>query len=151
MRTTTRTRRVALAAAAVFLGLQAVPVERGNPPVDQSRTIFAAEAPPAKVEAVLRRSCQDCHSNQTRWPWYSYVAPVSWIVAQDVHRARRQMNFSEWAGYSEKKREERLNGICEQLVNGDMPEGKYAIIHRSARVSEDERGAVCKWVEGSQR
>lgn len=139
-----------MVSAAVFLGLQAIPVERGNPPVDPARTIFATEALPAKVEMVLRRSCADCHSNQTRWPWYSYVAPMSWIVAHDVHAARRQMNFSEWAGYSEKKREERLNGICEQVVNGDMPEGKYALIHRRARVTEDERAAICQWVERSR-
>ena len=143
--------KVGIAAAAVFAGLQAIPVDRSNPAVHQSRTIFAREALPPTVETVLRRSCADCHSNQTRWPWYSYVAPTSWIVTHDVHAARRQMNFSEWAGYSEKKREERLNGICEQVVNGDMPEGKYALIHRRARVTEDERAAICQWVERSQR
>ena len=143
--------KVAIAALIVLAALQLVPVDRRNPPTDQVRSIFKAESLPPTVETVLRRSCQDCHSNQTQWPWYSYVAPVSWIVAQDVHKARRQMNFSEWAGYSEKKREDRLNGICEQVVNGDMPEGKYALIHRRARVSEDERQAVCQWVEQAQR
>jgi Haem-binding domain len=143
--------KVATAAVVVFAGMQAIPVDRRNSPLDSSRTIFASEAMPVNVAGVLRRSCQDCHSNQTHWPWYSYVAPMSWIVASDVHKARRQMNFSEWAGYSEKKREERLNGICEQVVNGDMPEGKYALIHRRARVSEDERRAVCQWVESAQR
>jgi len=143
--------KVAIAGIAVFAGLQAIPVDRRNPPVEASRTIFAREALPAKVESVLRRSCQDCHSNQTRWPWYSYVAPMSWIVAHDVHAARRQMNFSEWAGYSDKKRESRLNGICEQVVNGDMPEGKYALIHRGARISEDERVAICQWVERARQ
>jgi len=146
-----RARTVAIVAATVFIGLQAIPADRGNPPVNPAQTIFATEALPAKVEIVLRRSCQDCHSNQTRWPWYSYVAPLSWIVAHDVHAARRQMNFSEWAGYSEKKREERLNGICEQVVNGDMPEGKYALIHRRARITEDERAAICQWVERSRQ
>ena len=143
--------RVLIAGIAVFAGLQVIPVDRSNPPVEASRTIFASEALPPKVEAVLRRSCQDCHSNQTQWPWYSYVAPMSWIVAHDVHAARRQMNLSEWASYSDKKRESRLNGICEQVVNGDMPEGKYALIHRRARVTEDERAAICQWVERSRQ
>jgi hypothetical protein len=143
--------KVAIAGVIVFAGLQLIPVDHSNPPAVASHSIFATDALPPKVEAVLRRSCQDCHSNETHWPWYSYVAPMSWIVASDVHKARRQMNFSEWAGYSEKKREERLNGICEQVVNGDMPEGKYALIHRRARVSEDERRAVCQWVESAQR
>jgi len=143
--------RVLIAGIAVFAGLQVIPVDRSNPPVEAARTIFASEALPPKVEAVLRRSCQDCHSNQTQWPWYSYVAPMSWIVAHDVHAARRQMNLSEWASYSDKKRESRLNGICEQVVNGDMPEGKYALIHRRARVTEDERAAICQWVERSRQ
>jgi len=143
--------KVAIAAFAVFAGLQLIPVDRSNPPVIESRTIFAREALPAKVETVLRRSCQNFHSNQTRWPWYSYVAPISWIVAGDVHKARQHMNLSEWAGYSEKRREEKLNGICEQVVNGDMPEGKYALIHRRARVSEDERAAICQWVERARQ
>ena len=143
--------KVVIVAVAVFAGLQVIPVDRSNPPVEAARTIFASEALPPKVEAVLRRSCQDCHSNQTQWPWYSYVAPMSWIVAHDVHAARRQMNLSEWASYSDKKRESRLNGICEQVVNGDMPEGKYALIHRRARVTEDERAAICQWVERSRQ
>ena len=139
--------KLAIVAVTVFVGLQAIPVDRRNPPVEPSRTIFGSEALPSTVEMVLRRSCQDCHSNQTRWPWYSHVAPISWIVAHDVHAARRQMNFSEWADYSNRKKEEKRNGICEQVVNGDMPEGKYALIHRPARVTEDERAAICRWVE----
>jgi len=142
--------KVVIVALAVFAGLQVIPVDRSNPPVEASRTVFASEALPAKVEIVLRRSCQDCHSSQTRWPWYGYIAPASWIVAHDVHAARRQMNLSEWAGYSQEKREAKLNGICEQVINGDMPEGKYAVIHRSARVTEDERTAICRWVENSR-
>jgi len=142
--------KIAVAAVVLFAGVQLVPVDRNNPPVDSSRTLFVREAMPAQVAGVLRRSCLDCHSNQTRWPWYSYIAPTSWIVAHDVHAARRQMNFSEWAGYSDKKREEKLDGICEQVVNGDMPEGKYALIHRRARITAEERVLICQWVESSR-
>ena len=144
-----RAKRVALAAVALAAGAQLVPVARDNPPAPAPHLVYAT-APPV-VRAVFDDSCKNCHSNQTVWPWYSYVAPFSWIVAHDVHAARRQMNFSEWAGYSEKKREERLNGICEQVVNGDMPEGKYALIHRRARITEDERTAICQWVERSRQ
>jgi len=143
--------RIVVIVFVVLAGIQLIPVDRRNPAADPSHAIYATEPMPAEVKAVFERSCNDCHSSQTRWPWYSYVAPTSWIVAHDVHAARRQMNFSEWAGYSEKKTEERLNGICEQVVNGDMPEGKYALIHRRARVTEDERAAICQWVERSQQ
>src|SRR6478672_7737844 len=73
-----------------FLAAQIVPVTRVNPPVEGDLTA------PADVKAVLRRACYDCHSNETVWPWYSHVAPVSWLVADDVNKGRRHWNFSTW-------------------------------------------------------
>jgi len=137
-----------MVAVVVFLVVaQLIPVSRRNAPVDPSKTIYAKEKVPAKVQGVFTRSCQNCHSNQTAWPWYSYVAPVSWMIADDVHSARKKMNLSEWGGYSAKKREETLEEICEQVTNGDMPDAKYLLMHRSARLSAEERAAVCQWTE----
>jgi len=141
-------KRVGLAAGALLLGIQFIPVNRRNPPVDPSKTIYASQAVPANVRAVLERSCQDCHSNQTVWPWYSYVAPVSWVVAHDVHQARGKMNFSEWATYAEKKKADRRESICDEVMNDDMPDGKYAFVHRRARLTQDEREAICEWTQG---
>jgi len=73
-----------------FLGVQLVPVDRTNPPVE------SAVAAPAEVRSILRRSCFNCHSYETEWPWYGYVAPLSWLVAHHVHEAREEMNFSTW-------------------------------------------------------
>ena len=76
------------------MAIQLVPISRTNPPVE---TEIAA---PANVQAILTRSCYDCHSNKTAWPWYSHVAPVSWLVASDVSGARKKMNFTPWNAYS---------------------------------------------------
>ncbi len=140
-------KRIVLAVCLGLAGIQLIPVERRNPPEDPSHTIYAAESVPGEVKAVLQGSCNDCHSNQTRWPWYSYVAPVSWMVSHDVHEGRKQMNFSEWSTYTEKRRDQKLEEICEQVTNGDMPDGKYALIHRSARPTQEQRDAVCEWTE----
>jgi hypothetical protein len=134
-----------LVVIAVALAVQLVPAQRVNPP---SRG--AVSAPP-EVEATLKRACYDCHSNETVWPWYSHVAPVSWLVAHDVHHARKKMNFSEWGGYSAQRREDRLEEICEQVTNGEMPDRKYAIFHREARVTPQERDAICQWTEDSRQ
>lgn len=99
---------------------------------------------------MFTRSCQNCHSNETAWPWYSYVAPVSWIIADDIHSARKKMNLSEWSNYSAKQREEALEEICEQVTNGDMPDSKYLLMHRGARLSSEDRIAVCQWTEDSR-
>ena len=143
--------RIGLGLLAALMVSQFIPVDRHNPSIDPSKTIYATEKLPAPVQAVFTRSCQNCHSNQTVWPWYSYVAPVSWMIASDVHGARKKMNFSEWGGYPANKREEKLEEICEQLTNGDMPDLKYTLLHRGARITAEERAAVCQWTEDSRQ
>jgi hypothetical protein len=145
-------KRVGLAVvAAVFAVTQLVPVDRHNPSANVSMSIEMSEKVPAPVERVLRSSCLNCHSNRTSWPWYSYVAPVSWVVAHDVRAGRRKLNFSEWGAYSGEKREQKLEEICDQVINGDMPNPKYLWVHRSARPTSAEREAICQWTEGSRK
>lgn len=144
-------KRVGIAVLVLLLASQLVPMNRHNPGVDPSKTIYVTEKVPPKVKAVLERSCKNCHSSETSWPWYSYVAPASWIIAHDVHQARKEMNFSEWGSYSAKRKGEKLEEICEQLTNGDMPDPKYALVHRNARITPEERGAVCQWTEDSRQ
>jgi len=136
---------VALALRVLIVGAQSVPVARDNPPAPAANAAYASAA--ANVRAVFDGSCKNCHSNQTAWPWYTYVAPFSWMVTHDVHQGRKHLNFSEWSTYSPKKREEKLEAICDQVINGEMPDGKYLLIHRSARLTQDDREAVCAWVE----
>jgi len=140
-------KRIALGTLLLLVGAQLVPVDTRNPPTPPANSIYAAESVPPNVRAIFDSSCNNCHSNETRWPWYSHVAPFSWIVAHDVHRGRRLMNFSEWAGYGEKKRDQKLEDICDQLMNGDMPDGKYLLIHRSARLSQEQKESVCRWTQ----
>lgn len=102
---------------------------------------------PSNVEAIIKRSCYDCHSNHTSWPWYSSVAPVSWLVADDVVHGRKKMNFSDWTALSESKREARLNEICEQIKADEMPLPKYLILHGDAKLSQADKDAICAWVE----
>ncbi|HUJ95192.1 MAG TPA: heme-binding domain-containing protein [Terriglobales bacterium] len=140
-------KQVALVAVAALVGIQLIPVNRRNAAVNPAKTINLIESVPPQVQAVLQRSCGDCHSNQTVWPWYAYIAPTSWMVAQDVHQARAKMNFSEWGTYSPKKRADRLEMICDQILNDEMPDGKYALIHRKARLTQEERETVCAWTQ----
>ena len=144
-------KRVGLATGFLLLAIQLVPVKRDNPAVDPSKTIYASQPVPTDVKAVFERSCKNCHSNQTAWPWYSYVAPASWVVAHDVHQARKTMNLSEWGSYSAQRKEDKLEEICEQLTNGDMPDRKYAIFHRNARITPEERAVVCQWTDDSRQ
>ena len=97
------------------------------------------------VEKILKRSCYDCHSNHTSWPWYSNIAPMSWLVIDDVSRGRGKMNFSEWGKLSASKQEIKLDKICEEVTEGEMPLKPYLLIHKDAELSQADKDLLCNW------
>lgn len=130
-----------------FIGLQFVRPARVNPPVEESQTIFATGHVPPDVRAIIDRSCNDCHTNTVKWPWYSNFAPVSWLVVEDVDKGRKELNFSTWGTYKPKRQEHKLEEICEQVEKGEMPLKNYLYLHRSAKLSEADRQRLCEWTE----
>src|SRR5689334_10401053 len=117
-----------------LLLIQFVRPERANPQFDPAWSLEARTRMPADVAAIIDRSCKDCHSNETKWPWYSNVAPVSWLVADDVKAGRRQMNFSEWARYSQDEANARLTYIAFTVRERSMPKPSYLRLHPDARL-----------------
>jgi hypothetical protein len=122
---------------------QLVPVDRSNPPVE------GEVAAPPEVRAILRRACYDCHSNEVAWPWYGRVAPVSWLLARDVREGRKEVNFSVFGQYPEKRRQRKWTEIPEQVGKGEMPPWFYTAVHRKARLSEADRDALVRWARAS--
>jgi len=118
-------------------GAQFVRPDRTNPPAANPYPIDDPQ-----VESIVRRSCFDCHSNETKWPWYSEVAPASWLLANHVKDGRRHMNFSDWDREKEPKR---LEELCEEVREGNMPMPSYLLIHRGAVLSADEVNTLCTW------
>jgi hypothetical protein len=118
---------------------QAFRIDRDNPAVE-------SEMPaPAEVRAALRHACYDCHSNETVWPWYACVAPVSWVVSHDVHDGRRAVNFSTWGTYRPAPHAKLLRESVEEVTEGDMPPWYYRVIHPEARLTADEIAALGSW------
>jgi heme-binding protein len=144
------TKRVGLAVVLGLFACQLVPANRSNPAVDPSKHFYAVQGVPPEVRTVFDRSCKNCHSDETKWPWYSYVAPVSWVIAHDVYDGRKAMNFSHWGDYAASKREDKLEEICEQVTNGEMPDRKYAFFRSDARVTPEERATICQWVDDAR-
>jgi len=128
-------------AAAVAAVIQVYPpVALDNPPVS------AEIAVPTNVDRVLRNSCYDCHSNETRWPSYSKVAPTSWLVAKDVHDGRLRMNFSKWPQSVPPEIDCHFKRrIAERAGNGEMPPLRYRLLHPSAAVTEENAALLQKW------
>ena len=140
-----RLKQSALLAATLLLAIQFARPNRANLPVDRASTLQTNLAVPQPVGAILDRACGDCHSNQTRWPWYSQVAPVSWFVAGHVKDGRRRFNMSEWARYDQLKSRALLGDMCRFASQGEMPLPSYRWLHSEARLGPDDVRALCEW------
>jgi Haem-binding domain len=138
---------ILLALATATLAAQLVTVERVNPTWPGLPLANGDIAAPAQIEALLTRACYDCHSNQTRWPWYSRVAPLSWLVARDVALGRKELNFSEWGSYYPQTRKRKLQWIGRVLRERSMPPRAYRLIHPGARLTAAERATLDRWIE----
>ncbi|MCS7315238.1 MAG: heme-binding domain-containing protein [Bryobacterales bacterium] len=141
-------KRILMGLAVVAVVAQFFQPERKNPPTDPESSYEAAAKPAPELAAALRRACYDCHSNQTRWPWYSRVAPVSWLIASDVREGRAHLNFSEWNRYSPEAARRRMEEACEEVRAGRMPLRAYLLIHAEARLTPMESELICQAARG---
>ncbi|NOY53949.1 MAG: heme-binding domain-containing protein [Deltaproteobacteria bacterium] len=123
----------------LFVLIQLIPLKRSNPPIE-TEVAF-----PRPLAGIFHRACYNCHSNETVWPWYSYLAPISWIIAQDVSEARQKMNFTAWNRLDRQKIVKRIRDIGEAVNNGDMPPWYYRIIHPEARLTKKEKQRIRNW------
>jgi len=128
-----------------FAGIQFVRPERTNPEFDRGKDLAgSADLDSARV-SIFRRSCYDCHSMETRWPWYSNIAPVSWLLAKDVQTGRRHLNFSVWGKYAKTRQLKSLDDIHDELSSGNMPLPAYLLLHAGARLSPAEKDSLLVW------
>ena len=136
-------KRAGLVLLPIAILIQVFPrVQQTNPPVTGE-----IEAPP-EVMSILRRACYDCHSNETRWPWYSRVAPVSWLVSRHVREARFKINFSTWAGIPSMYKVLYRGEILKQVENDVMPLASYLWLHRGAKITPEDLETLRHWIEG---
>ncbi len=136
-------RRVLSGIALAMIAIQFVPVPLSNPPVESG---VAASAP---VLAILRRACYDCHSRETAWPWYSRVAPASWLVAYDVWEGRSELDFSAWNRIRPDEQAKKVRKIWKEVSEGEMPPWYYLLAHREARLSAGDRAMLREWTAGA--
>jgi hypothetical protein len=137
-----RFKQVAAGFAIMFAAAQLVRPERANPPIDARRTIQAHAGTASGVAAVVDRACRDCHSNETVWPGYTQIAPVSWLMAYGVQKGRAAVNFSEWAAYTPEQQATLLALSCEDASEGKMP-GPYTLVRPETRLSVQDIETIC--------
>ena len=140
--------RMAILIGFALVGMQFVPTST-KPNTNTVGEVHMAEIIEPRVGALLDRSCQDCHSGNTHLPWYGHVAPVSWILSQDVNRGREMLDFSQWTGRAPSTNE-RME-VCDAVSDARMPLHAYTAVHRNARLSKQEVALICDWAAAPTR
>ncbi len=134
-------KKILIALIVILIGIQFISVDRKNPSVTMDINA------PDNISSILRASCYDCHSNETVWPWYSKIAPVSFLVAGDVKEGRKHLNFSEWDKYEAGKREKILEEIVEEIEKEAMPLTSYTFTHPNAKLDPYRINLIKDWIK----
>jgi hypothetical protein len=145
-------KRILLILGIIFLLMQLFPVDRSIPEnTDPKKDFFAlVQAEPEMMERI-KASCYDCHSHESTYPWYAYVAPFSWIIQDHVNEGREHLNFSLWADYSQKEQMHKLEEAVEEVEKGEMPLKGYLTYHKEARFDLDERQELLAFLNQLRR
>jgi hypothetical protein len=132
-----------------FASLLAHPFGTAKLPVSSNPLLAGTTVDPAVMQ-IVERSCQSCHSEKTDWPWYSYVAPMSWLIEKDVNQGRSHMNLSHWNEYSIEKQQEILAELSAVVRNRQMPLPRYTMLHPEAKLSDSEIDQIYRWARAER-
>ena len=134
-----------------FVVAQFIRPAKTNPSEDPSLAIESHVQVDPNVSAIFDRSCNDCHSNKTRWPWYTHVAPVSWFVINHVNEGRKELNLSEFGKYEKRRQLGKLRQICREVTNGAMPLSSYTPMHAGSTLTQDDVNTLCAWSDDQRK
>lgn len=140
-------KKIAWALLGVFVVMQFIRPEKNQDPGDHLAAFLSETNPPAEVRELLKTGCYDCHSNQTEYPWYNNVAPVSYWLAGHVNDGKKHLNFSAWDTYEAKRKDHKLEEVVETVKEGEMPLNSYTWTHQGARLTQQQREAITAWAQ----
>lgn len=138
-------KKILWALLGLFIAIQFIRPAR-NSSMEGYRTDFIThfDAPP-KVAGALKKSCYDCHSNNTRYPWYASVQPMGWLLANHVEDGKKELNFSEFASFSKRRQLSKLKSVQNSIKDGSMPLSSYTMLHSDAKLSEESKSLIVQW------
>jgi len=142
-------RKIGVALIAVLVLIQFFRPKKNVGVADAPTDITHSVAVTPEVKNILEKSCYDCHSNHTEYPWYFNFQPVAGWLAHHVEEGKHELNFSEFDTYKVKRKKHKLKEIIEQLNEGEMPMSSYLIIHKDATLSEEQKNKLINWAEES--
>ena len=137
---------VAMIVLVAFVGIQFIPTERNQSDFVPKTDFLLANNTPETISNLLMESCYDCHSNNTKYPWYNRIQPIAWFLEDHIIEGKKELNFSEWAAYSDRRKNSKLNSIISQIEDDEMPLYSYTLIHRDAVYSDSEKEMVIEYM-----
>jgi Haem-binding domain len=132
---------------AILIVMQFFRIDKTNPVTDPALDMMKVVQVPTEIQTIIRTSCYDCHSNESKYPWYTNVAPVSWFVKDHINEAREELNFSEWGKFTLKRKDHKLDEMVEELEEGEMPLSSYLILHGEAKLSGEQKSQLINWAK----
>jgi len=141
--------RIALWVFTIIILIQVFPGKRPDVTLVNPNDIHQEILIDAQVSQILKSACYDCHSNESRYPWYTDIVPVSWLIIHDINEGRSELNFSEWLNYSVKRKAHKLEEIVEVVESGEMPMKAYTILHAEARLTDEQINLITKWAKST--
>ena len=130
-----------------FVVIQFIRPDFTIPPVNAADTLENSMQLPDNVKRILNRSCADCHSNETKYPWYSKIQPSAWFLKDHIDEGRHELNLSVWNTYEPRRKKRKLDEICEQIEAREMPLPSYLWIHGDAKMSDEDIKTLCDWTK----
>jgi len=142
-----KTKKILIALLAVLIIIQLFRPEKNQSAAESPNDIFAHYQATENTKQLIHTACYDCHSNNTVYPWYAEIQPVAWWLADHVNEGKSELNFSEFASYTPKKGDHKMEEFVEKIKEGEMPLKSYTLIHGNARLSDVQRTELSKWAE----
>lgn len=143
-------KKIAWGLLLVFVGMQFIKPDKNLGLPEELEPFLVETNPSESVREILGRACMDCHSNQTSYPWYNQVAPVSYWIADHVKQGKGHLNFSAWDSYEAKRKDHKLEEVIETVESGEMPLKEYTWTHQGARLTSQERQALLDWAKNTR-
>ncbi len=138
--------KILIALLVILVVIQFIPTKRNQSSKMLPTDITLTYTVPNNIQAILKTSCYNCHSNNTNYPWYNKVQPVGWFLQFHIEEGKEELNFNEFGSYSMKKRKSKLKAMAHEIKEGDMPLFSYTLIHRNARISGNKKALLLNWI-----
>lgn len=138
-------KKILIGLVAFFITIQLIRIDKTNPAYNEAEDFLTLTQAPADIAALVKTACYDCHSHQSAYPWYTNIAPVSWLIANHIKEGRQHLNFSTWASYPAEKAAHKLEECAEEVGENKMPMTSYVVMHSEAKMTDAQKEKLVAW------